>query len=541
MLRIKCNTLSRLVLALSVLAGSHALAQDESPTEPPGETGRAVRISGSSWEAVDGAAAAGFLVQYQYSQGVSVIPASYELWQEPLTPEELEDVDLLLVDAGDESLAALQAGMSLPEVLSQVVGAELGVLVPASADELEEEAKAQVARLVLVLPAGTLAELFPQGNDVEVDAVVTLSPERLLGVRAETPCDDKCDEPAAATEVSAISIDNIADVPLPLQVLENLPPETESQPVRNRGMPHLAVLAENDDSTVFRAEGGSGANLYQWFLINSEGQSWSLGETTTSAVEFTLVSQNALESGVTLVGRSFTWNPASQTWAAMLYGPKPGTPWPPPPPPPPPPPQPFVGVIPEGQGCPNWNDLVVIHMDDEDKRNANGRSGWIGGITSNNNTTWRFCRVDGRKFKSLSQASIQQNHYAVLLLGSGGCPNGSRMISRYFDNEDTRNANWSQGPVYPNGSDRNTTLKFCVFRGNTEPGGTMAAMPDLGFRYGVFAANDFSKRISTGFVHTDDEDTRNQNSIFDPFGLYGDASRFLSVGGNTRVNLARVK
>ncbi|QSQ19145.1 hypothetical protein JY651_27775 [Pyxidicoccus parkwayensis] len=518
----------RTLLTLTLLAGGQALAQDGAGG------GRAVRISGGAWTELDAAAEAGFLTQYQYAQGVSVLPTPQGLWRETLPPGALDGADLLLVDAEDSSAQELDEGVPLEDVLRHVVGSEGDVLSPA--DTGGDELKPQVRQLVLVLPAGTLAALFPEGGAAEVESILHLEPRRLLDVRPETPCEDKCAWPLEATQVVATSVDSGAELPLPERVLANEPPDTAPQPLLNRGGIWIAPVAESEAGTLVRAEAGSGADLYQWSVLHADGQRWSLGVTTTSAVEFTLPADLAQDNALSLSVSAFTWDTSRQTWAAKAA----------------PKPYPgggggggsisYVGVIPNAAGCPNPADLLTFNMDDEDKKNANSRGGWIGGITSNNNTTWRFCRVDASKFKPLSKDSLRQNHYAVLMLG-GSCPTGSLRFSRYFDNEDKNNANWASANFVwaPNSSDRNTNLVFCVFRGAGASGATMSDMPNLGFSYGVLAASDFSKRLATGWVHTDDEDSNNQNSYGDPHGQYGDVSRFITVGSNTTVNLVKVR
>lgn len=196
-----------------------------------------------------------------------------------------------------------------------------------------------------------------------------------------------------------------------------------------------------------------------------------------------------------------------------------------------------VGVIPDGPSCPGGASPLTISMDDEDYQNANSRGGWIGATTSTNNTTFRFCRVPGTLFRPLSPFSAPNNHYAVLQLGTV-CPNGSVPFSRYFDNEDYSNANWFAGNILPNSSDQNTLLRFCLFRAGWS---TMASFPNLGIRYGVFAADGFSKALATGFVHTDDEDHNNANSYSAGVSWWNDAQAIVVGGKNTTLRMARVQ
>ncbi|HEU4328506.1 MAG TPA: hypothetical protein VFS21_35540 [Roseiflexaceae bacterium] len=196
-----------------------------------------------------------------------------------------------------------------------------------------------------------------------------------------------------------------------------------------------------------------------------------------------------------------------------------------------------VGVIPDGNVCPNGQAPIVIAMDDEDSRNANARGGWIGATISDRNTTFRFCRVPGSLFKALSTSGYSTDHYAVLKLGTV-CPRESVPFSRYFDNQDGGNANSYSGDIYPNFSRENTELHFCLFRGASD---TMSEFPQLGIGYGVFAAGDFSRAFATGYVHTDDEDRDNQNGYTADGSWLNQAQWIVTGGKNTDLRMARVR
>lgn len=213
----------------------------------------------------------------------------------------------------------------------------------------------------------------------------------------------------------------------------------------------------------------------------------------------------------------------------------------------------FVGVIPQtvsatpsASDCPQGASLVYFHMDDEDSGNENNRAGWIGATVSNEwNTRIYYCRVDGRLFKPLSSTNDIANHYAVKQLGTN-CPPGSTHFYRYWDNENNDNGNtrWTSsgnvldfGPNDVAADSQNSLMNFCLFRSGTD---TMSDFPNLGIRYGVFAAPGFSKAVSSGWVFTDDEDTTNDNRMSDN----ADAQRIIvptsSDGRNTTVHMARV-
>lgn len=108
--------------------------------------------------------------------------------------------------------------------------------------------------------------------------------------------------------------------------------------------------------------------------------------------------------------------------------------------------------------------LREIHMDDEDNNNGSRVFRWVGATLGAQKTTFRFCRVDGSRFHPLASASPSnvRAYYAVLKMGSQ-CPNGSFVFSRYFDNEDTWNGNWSRGDIAPSTVTSNTNMVFRLF------------------------------------------------------------------------------
>ncbi|WNG55327.1 hypothetical protein F0U59_11460 [Archangium gephyra] len=196
-----------------------------------------------------------------------------------------------------------------------------------------------------------------------------------------------------------------------------------------------------------------------------------------------------------------------------------------------------VGVIPNATSCPSSYPLVQIYHDDEDKKNANSRSGWLGGITSNNNTLFRFCKVDGRNFMPLTYSGSQYN-YTVLNL-SGICPlRTTRYMVRHFDNEDSANANWGSGPTFPNVNvlGRNWVMSFCAFSAGAGSV-KMTGFANYGFSYGVFAPSNMPGPISLGggALYKDDQDGLNINF------WVGGSDNTMNGGSNTWMGLARVK
>ncbi|HET6706804.1 hypothetical protein [Amycolatopsis sp.] len=186
-----------------------------------------------------------------------------------------------------------------------------------------------------------------------------------------------------------------------------------------------------------------------------------------------------------------------------------------------------VGVIPASRSCPVGTEAIVIRMDDEDSNNENARGGFIGAVSSTSNTEMFYCRVNGTAFRGVVQSGSFRP-YAVLKLGAN-CPNGSQEFSRRFDNEDDSNNNSFSGNIFPNVSDSNTLLRFCLFA----PGvATTTAFPNVGFSYLVFSGVD-----SSGFFRTDDEDDSNNNQYTAPAGISSIAQSMVSAGPNTTMNV----
>ncbi|MBU8895955.1 hypothetical protein KRR26_10085 [Corallococcus sp. M34] len=205
-----------------------------------------------------------------------------------------------------------------------------------------------------------------------------------------------------------------------------------------------------------------------------------------------------------------------------------------------------VGVIPRRPwACPPGCEYIEFYTDDEDSRNDNYTWGWVGATRQNNaGTRLGFCRVDGTRFTNLVDVwnrDLAMATYSVLRLGSR-CPPGGIPFTRNMDNEDSNNRNTFTGNIWPNVSNRNTSLNFCLFMATTRSG--MHGFPWLGFEYGVFAASDHASSYwrQPGYIHIDDEDDHNANSFsYDNTGNIGLLIHSMVWGGaNTEMRLARV-
>jgi hypothetical protein len=199
-----------------------------------------------------------------------------------------------------------------------------------------------------------------------------------------------------------------------------------------------------------------------------------------------------------------------------------------------------IGVIANG-ACPN---PVTIYMDDEDSSNNSSLTDWVGSI--NSQTRLEFCRVDGSAFRGTGWCN--RGDYAVLKLGTS-CPNGSREVSRYFDNEDSSNNNSNSGNIAPSTqSSSGTTLRFCAFAhyelARCTANSPIIEFPDVGFSYGVFADTTVYGALQTGQVYTDDEDSSNGNrwdlSQLDSWQV-PEVQSFLFGGSNTVLKTVRVR
>lgn len=204
-----------------------------------------------------------------------------------------------------------------------------------------------------------------------------------------------------------------------------------------------------------------------------------------------------------------------------------------------------MAVIKGRQGCGGLPERS-IHIDNEDTNNANSRSGWLGGITSDRNTTFRFCVVNSYDFEPAPEP------YMLLSL-TGYCPGGTK-VQRYIDceNSDPRCNSNIPGVIY--NSNKDVVMTFCLFSG-----GSTWYFPYYGLEYGVFAPPTFSGAIQVGRVYMDDQQAsvfgENRNywcddidSIYDKYGFlcsnYSDDRNYYNIldgGHNTGFSVVRVR
>ena len=199
---------------------------------------------------------------------------------------------------------------------------------------------------------------------------------------------------------------------------------------------------------------------------------------------------------------------------------------------------PLVGVLMDSSGCGALPQYSVL-LDNEDKKNANGRGGWIGGVSSGGNTQFEFCAVNGDLFIPAAQAGAS---FAVIAL-AGKCPAGFVTFTRYHDNEDNNAASWDNTPgaslTATVGSKKDTNMTFCVSSGNKAVAN--AVFPGVGIPYGVFGGRTPAMSpwaLTRGWLGLDDEDKNNKNS---PGSQPSYTTEFLVGGGNTVYYVARVK
>ena len=217
-----------------------------------------------------------------------------------------------------------------------------------------------------------------------------------------------------------------------------------------------------------------------------------------------------------------------------------------------------VGVVMlDAAACPA-DRLVTIYTDDSDYDNESDYTGWdLPGTarrarrhdTGRGGTTWKFCKVDGRNFKSLTKYASKTNYfYSVLSIGSA-CPNGSLLVGRMMADEADNNESY----ISPAGLANKqwnyhtgfvTHLSFCMFGPSTDK---MTSFPNLGMKYAVFHDYDGVQPelfLQKKWVYSDNEDhvepgvTRTIH-----YDEVDEAAFGMMIGGsgNTMFDLGRVK
>jgi hypothetical protein len=181
-----------------------------------------------------------------------------------------------------------------------------------------------------------------------------------------------------------------------------------------------------------------------------------------------------------------------------------------------------VGVMPLDQlDCPVQH-RATIYTDDEDDSNESDGTGFElpqtirrarEHNTNRRGTTWSFCKVDGRNFKSLTAFNKPAYFYATLKMGIE-CPNGSWELYRSIEGEESDNQTRLSGPLAPTHKSGNILkMHFCFFHSNPAK---MTSFPVLAgnMRYAVFHDYDGAQPShfqSKRWVYSDDEDDRTRS------------------------------
>lgn len=206
----------------------------------------------------------------------------------------------------------------------------------------------------------------------------------------------------------------------------------------------------------------------------------------------------------------------------------------------------LVGVLESvNGGCGSYKKLLIF-MDTEDRKGHSWTSGNVGAsfVDGNKNVQLKICVVPTANVTFKRGVS----EYALLHLG-GVIPTGVSTITRFFDNEDSSNANagrsFYNGKAYsgPLGQciigEGNTTLAFLYYESDYY---TPDAFPSLGVSYGVFGKVGDSRAQ----IYTDDEDSNNTNWCYitknniryDRSGNIGDV---LITDNNTMLNISMIR
>lgn len=211
-----------------------------------------------------------------------------------------------------------------------------------------------------------------------------------------------------------------------------------------------------------------------------------------------------------------------------------------------------VGVLAGSSGCPAGSESLYIWIDNEDYRNVNSASGWLGASYVTENTGLQFCRING---DNLRYAGAPEP-FMVLRLG-GVCPESSTSLHRFVDAENSLDGEWSSSNI-PDALYQGTSslapdvfLNFCVFPTNAYVG---TPFPDIGAEYGVFASSTFSAAYAStqhGSIYMDDEDNFNYNQWCEPNSIgvrlcsersaYRNYWNIIDGGLNTGINIAKVR
>jgi len=208
----------------------------------------------------------------------------------------------------------------------------------------------------------------------------------------------------------------------------------------------------------------------------------------------------------------------------------------------------LVGVF-KGTTCGGYSEMI-IHFDLENTKPATSLTGNVGESYINAGNAFLYvCMVDNAYFNRTN------NDYAIINFSNQSSP-GVGFITRYFDTEDSGNANsiringiYQTRPYYLGNNMISTDiiLEFYFYSSApTYPVVTPSAYPSLGFSYHVLGTFG----TTTGNIYFDDEDSNNINYInFTRYGytnVYGNSSTTVTVPGviqafnNTRLYFSKV-
>ena len=167
------------------------------------------------------------------------------------------------------------------------------------------------------------------------------------------------------------------------------------------------------------------------------------------------------------------------------------------------------------QGCPSGWYSGWRYQDNEDNHNANNWS--PSDLTS-------YIRMDlGSNYKTyyctktstgnIGSSAWPRGYYCIARYGDS-CPYGFSTGHKYWDDEDSSNANSKQDPLPDGYYDSNTIIQYCCRSdGSTSVGIELpTSQPFILYRYGGTCQTVNGMTVRQLHVYFDDEDSNNRNS-----------------------------